>query len=117
MAIRLVPEYFPEENVKYIVKFVEVCRRFGVESFFVYDCEGNFEGVAKGHYKLLDHLDGLDDIVEVICEEATTNRRLGAFYFNMGNEGMEIFHDFTDNNFCNQIYDQVEKEIENNGEY
>lgn len=115
MAIRLVPEFFPEENVKIIKKFVEVCKEGGVTSFSVYDCENNFEGFAKGHYRLLDILDGLDDIVEVICRNDDEN--LGTFYFNMGNEEMEIFHDYTDNGFCNQVYKLVEKEIEQNGKH
>lgn len=120
MTIRLIPEYFPEENVKVIKKFVEVCKDKGVEHFLVYDCEGNFEGAAKGLLKLLDHLDGLDDIVEVVCSKSDESHKifgptLGTFYFNMGNEEMEIFHDYSDNEFCNQVYNQVEKEIEQNG--
>lgn len=113
MAIRLVPEYFPEENVKIIKKFVEICKKKGVVSFSVYDCENNFEGSAKGLLKLLVHLDGLDDIIEVICR--TDEDNLGSFFFNMGEKEMEIFHDYSDNEFCNEVYNQVEKEIENNG--
>lgn len=114
-----IPKKFPIENVDVIKKFFEVCKNNDIYLFCCWsDCKDQIDSCSWTYAMLLKYMCKIFNKSGLVRIDLCSKFRpqgsgpVGTYLFDLKtNKGLSIIHSYTNNEFCNKVYNQIEEAL------